>query len=1378
MLRSLTRDDTVAALAARLDVPTLRIDGRATSHGERLAEIDRLRAGARLTSGPARDERTEQDVAEPVVETRIVAGPCVSPWRALPSGRYLLGRAPMVAIRLDDPGAEAHHAVVIVDDRGDVRVTQLAGATPIRSASEVATDQIELQIGSSVVRIRRRRPRPIGGEVGASAEKCGGSVAVHPTDPWRRIVWRAPFSPPVWDDDELVAPSAPSEVAGPSATGLVGVGAAALGAVAIALVLGNVMFLLFAAMGVVAATATFLVGRIAARRTRRRRRAEHETRLDEFRIAIDECRERRSEHHRALHRGIDGVISDVLECDDRLGTMWRHRVDSPEVPLVSVVGRGVVHWTPRIDLGEGREVDPELIRLGERCGRLDQGAAPVTIVPGDAIALHGPASLGASVARSLLVQLATSVGPADWRLVVVSSDRQRWEWTRWLPHGALEDGALIVVEPTDERDGGLADALASIDASRRLLLVTDEPQLFTARTGPLRRFLATTHTAASLVVVGADSTVPSSCRRVLTVGSIGTATWTGEIPDTDDATDITFHGVSVDLADQVARRLACLVDPEDDGGVTGSVPSTVTFGELLEPSERAATAMLHRWQLAGPDPAPVAPIGMSADGRVDLDLVRDGPHGLIAGTTGSGKSELLRTLVVSLATAVSPEHLNFVLVDYKGGSTFDACADLPHTVGLVTDLDGGLAERALASLDAELHRRERLLRGAGAADLTEYRRGDQLTVPRTPIARLVVVIDEFAALAKDLPHFLAALVDVAQRGRSLGVHLLLATQRPAGVVNDDIRANTNLRLALRLQDTTEALDVVTDPRPAAFPRRSPGRAALRLGPDEIVVFQSARCSGPEPVAAAVGIVVERVGEIALDDADEGSSAARSVSSELRVMVDAVIEAAATGGLAAPHRPWTEPLPFPLPTSRLDEVPRHGEAAPIGWIDDPAHQCRRPLSWTPTDGSLALVGSPGSGTTSTLIALAASICRAAPPAELHLYVIDSRGDDGLAGLASVAHCGGVVRLTEEERIHRVLQRVVDAIDRRMGTPPGAGPRADPQIVVMIDGLGSLRASLAPIERQASFDLLHRLFTDGPSAGVALVVVDDTAAALSHVAVADRWIFRLNDPSVASGFGIGSAAVPDDRPGRLRIAGSGAEAQVAQGAAGLASLPSRGGDETSSGDGGPDGIAVLADRIDVTRLVGEDDTEPLTAGSLHLVVGVAADDLGLACVELVAGDHLLVVGGPRSGVSTALRRCAAAWRTSMTRRDVRVRVIGVDRRHPLPDDLLDTDVVTLLVVDDAHRVDDPGPLAEIIRGDHPQVVVMAGARADAVRTSYGHWTRELAKHRCGIVLTSRGEPDGDLLGVQVPRRSLVAARPGLAWIVDGGPLRLAQLASDRS
>ncbi len=267
-----------------------------------------------------------------------------------------------------------------------------------------------------------------------------------------------------------------------------------------------------------------------------------------------------------------------------------------------------------------------------------------------------------------------------------------------------------------------------------------------------------------------------------------------------------------------------------------SLPERVPILDVVGIDEPTVELVRAQWTAAGGGPrTPRATIGVSARGPFAVDLVSDGPHGLVAGTTGAGKSELLRSLVVGLAVNLPPDELNVVLIDFKGGSAFDACADLPHTVGLVTDLDEHLAGRVLRCLRAELGYRERVLREAGVASLDEHRR-----LPRPkPLPRLLVVVDEFAFLALEFPEFMPALVDIAQRGRSLGLHLILATQRPAGVVDNKIKANTNLRIALRVQDDGDSMDVVGTRDAAAIPRRIPGRAIARLGAGELVDFQSA-----------------------------------------------------------------------------------------------------------------------------------------------------------------------------------------------------------------------------------------------------------------------------------------------------------------------------------------------------------------------------------------------------------------------------------------------------------------------------------------------------------------------------------------------------------
>ena len=297
--------------------------------------------------------------------------------------------------------------------------------------------------------------------------------------------------------------------------------------------------------------------------------------------------------------------------------------------------------------------------------------------------------------------------------------------------------------------------------------------------------------------------------------------------------------------DRVARRLSPLCDATPETQHV-ALRSSIGFRELhraagLDPLDAGALAAA--W--ARPVGAPRALLGLTASGPHEIDLTRDGPHALVGGTTGSGKSELLQALVAGLAANHRPDDLGFVLVDYKGGAAFRECARLPHTLGLVTDLDEHLTARALASLTAELRRRERLLADAGAKDLDAYRAqcaAGRFDGPR--LARLVIVVDEFKLLADELPDFVSGLVRIAATGRSLGVHLVLATQRPSGIITGDMRANVSLRICLRVRDRADSDDVIDDASAASLNEAAPGRAFLRAGDGQLVPLQTAHVGGP------------------------------------------------------------------------------------------------------------------------------------------------------------------------------------------------------------------------------------------------------------------------------------------------------------------------------------------------------------------------------------------------------------------------------------------------------------------------------------------------------------------------------------------------------
>jgi S-DNA-T family DNA segregation ATPase FtsK/SpoIIIE len=330
-------------------------------------------------------------------------------------------------------------------------------------------------------------------------------------------------------------------------------------------------------------------------------------------------------------------------------------------------------------------------------------------------------------------------------------------------------------------------------------------------------------------------------------------------------------------------------------------------------------------EAARPRAGLAAPIGRDAHGPVWLDLVSQGPHALIAGTTGSGKSELLVAWVVALATLNPPSQLSFLLVDFKGGAAFAPLANLPHVVGILSDLDGRLASRAVESLRAELRRRERLLADRAARSLDE--------LPPGVLARLVIVVDEFAVVVAEYPELQPVFADLAARGRSLGLHLVLCTQRPAGVIRDAVLANITLRISLRVTDRADSVAVVGTDAAAALPLEPPGRALIADG------------TGPRLVQLALA----------------GSTEVAAVGAHPDPGSDAV-------------RPWCDPLPERIP---LALVPPDRRGYSFGLVDLPAEQRQPAAVYLPeAHGALLVLGATGAGKTTTLATLAA---RAGPRA---------------------------------------------------------------------------------------------------------------------------------------------------------------------------------------------------------------------------------------------------------------------------------------------------------------------------------------------------------------------------------------------------------------
>ncbi|RPF20079.1 FtsK/SpoIIIE domain-containing protein [Myceligenerans xiligouense] len=576
------------------------------------------------------------------------------------------------------------------------------------------------------------------------------------------------------------------------------------------------------------------------------------------------------------------------------------------------------------------------------------------------VAVTGADGPARAVARAVVADLA-----ARGRPVRVLGATRHWTWCRWLTtpgpgpgtpgHGPAGSGH----DPTTPvHDTTLPEGAADATTAPAVVVDHGTPDDHAAA----RRAVAQ---GAVAVVLGTTD----GCRTVVTVQD-GRLHVTG--PETRRRVR-PLVGVTTEWAEHYARRLAGARHlGRTLATLTGTAaPATVTTANLPDDVPLGSLHDLDGLSAGPTNPRSgswAVPLGRTTTGTVTWDLVTDGPHLLVAGTTGSGKSELLRALVLGLALQHPPGRLMLGLIDFKGGAGLGPLTGLPHVAGQVTDLDAALAARALAGLQAELRRRKTILAEQGAADVAALAPG---TVPR-----LVVVVDEFRALADDLPELIPGLIRIAAQGRSLGVHLVLATQRPAGAVSADVRANVTARLALRVTDPLESRDVVDCPDAAALPVDRPGRAVLRIGSAAPAVLQCAH-TGPVRPAMPVRRATPfgrtrgaRAGTVLGVPSAPGRHRAGTGPEEPAGLV-ATIRAAY--GASASHPPlWLPPLPDRVtPAELADQDDRDAPGLLLALGDLPDQQRRTVVRWDPDDGNLAVLGRTRSGRTTALAALAAA-----------------------------------------------------------------------------------------------------------------------------------------------------------------------------------------------------------------------------------------------------------------------------------------------------------------------------------------------------------------------------------------------------------------------
>jgi S-DNA-T family DNA segregation ATPase FtsK/SpoIIIE len=1143
----------------------------------------------------------------------------------------------------------------------------------------------------------------------------------------------------------------------------------------------NITYALFALLSPLIAIGQYFESRRRSTKGGSRSRREYGDAIEELEQEIAQ----RAMDERTRQRGLLPDASEVLRRAALPSVrLWERRPNQDDF-LQLCAGLADVPWQPAVkDAGSKRT--PEAT-AALAAGEMRAAPLGVDLSGGGVVGIVGDRAAALATARSLVCQAAVHHGPADVTIgVFVDPGREPdWEWCKWLPHARRGGGAeQWLAAGRDQSDPLLRELLAG-GATGTALVVLDSDVLTEGKNAPARDLLSGVGTrrdesgrrtqvaVAGIVVASTTDRLPAACNTIIEVAD---AEGAARVRCTDRRTDVDsvqLAGLTTARARACARDLARFEDPELHQPGAG-LPDMVRLLPLLGLERVDAASIRELWRRAGPTATPVAPLGVTEQGLFSLDLVRDGPHGLIGGTTGSGKSELLRTFVAGLAASADPTLLTFVLIDYKGGAAFDECSRLPHTVGMVTDLDEQLGERALLALDAEIRYRERRLRDAGVDNLRDYR----ALGAAEPLPRLLVVIDEFATMAKDLPDFLSALVSVAQRGRTLGVHLLLATQRPSGAVNENIKTNTNLRIALRVQDPGDSTDVIGTRDAADLSRHQPGRAYVRLGPGEIVPIQTAlvTCVSGERVDGPVDVAPFVFGPRARDGRPAAGTAAGGAS-DLTRLVDAIADAHATEGLPPVRRPWPEPLGDHVDLAELaGGGPTAGERGEVlvALADDPARQTQYPVGWRLREGNLLLYGIPGSGTSGTLTSLAVSLATTYSPHELELYAFDY-GAGELAVLDGLPHTGAVVLAAERERQMRLVRHLRAELDRRRLE------RADGDIVVLIDNIAAMRAEFGDAEGLDLMDDLGRVYADGADVGIRFAVAADRLNAVHgswSSVTQQKWLFRLPDPHDYAAAGLTRKHTPQAVPGRAVMSPEGLQVQVARPrpsvADAVASIAARWGREP----GRARGIGALPSQVELASLKGSTE---LSGEPWRIRIGVRESDLEVAELVLYEGEHALVAGPPRSGKSSTLWTIASSMRAGrgspLSDCPALDRYAGAGgEASALFSTLRVAPGPVVLFVDDAEGFEDVDEAIQgLLSGGRPDLHVVAAGRSDALRSLYRHWTQTVRRSKNGLLLRPNIDMDGELAGVTLPRRSPVPFVVGRGYLAQNGELEIVQVAT---
>ncbi len=694
----------------------------------------------------------------------------------------------------------------------------------------------------------------------------------------------------------------------------------------------------------------------------------------------------------------------------------------------------------------------------------------------------------------------------------IDDDEQKYDWIRQLPHVQSNDTFRNIVCDNESKNVVFEYLYKELTyrSSRKdvegynVIVVLNEHGL---KNHPISRFIehaAELHTTF-LFFETEQKYLPLHCSQIIQLEQPGTA----QLYASSNKVEKTFFRYT-SVSDAQMARISEMLAPIycDEISLESSLRKNISLYELLGIYSAADLKLKERWEASRIYDSMEVPLGINVKNeKVSLNIHErfHGPHGLVAGTTGSGKSEILQSFILSAATYFHPYEIGFMIIDFKGGGMANQFRKLPHLLGTITNIDGAEVQRSLRSIRAELLKRQEYFAEAGVNHIDKYINLYKSGKVKEPLPHLVIIVDEFAELKAEQPDFMKELISTARIGRSLGVHLILATQKPSGVVDAQIWSNSNFKLCLKVQTKEDSNEVIKTPLASEI--KEPGRAYLQVGNNEIFeLFQSAFSGAPAAIDVSETDKAFSISEVGFTGNRKKIYVRKKTKkkshseTQLEALVSYISQYCQKEKIEKLPDICMEPLSDCIPYQTVS-YEKDSIRAAFGIFDDPDHQRQELYSLDLTMMNYMLIGSAQTGKTNFLQNVIRSVAENYTPEEVNIYIIDFSSMI-LKNFESLNHVGGVVLSYEDEKLKSLFRMLSLEITQRKAQMANAGVssfssyresgyRDLPQILIVIDNLTALKELYLQDN-----DVLLPIMRDGNSVGISFVVSNAQTAGIGY------------------------------------------------------------------------------------------------------------------------------------------------------------------------------------------------------------------------------------------------------------------------------------------